>query len=117
MDAVGMTPYHEAYYINVITYLISIMYNFYSILSFFFVCVSDPDKLQIEAVTITFSFFQTHLNSGHVIDLVFSKGGGVPYGKCIIFLHRNHPFLSSIIPPYMQMSTNNPPHPPKKLKV
>lgn len=65
-----MTPYHEAYYINVITYLISIMYNFYSILSFFF-CVSDPDKLQIEAVTITFSFFQTHLNSGHVIDLVF----------------------------------------------
>lgn len=41
--------------------------------------MSDPDKLQIEAVTITFSFFQTHLNSGHVIDLVFCRfleGGG-----------------------------------------
>lgn len=47
MDAVGMTPYYEALCKR--HYLISIMYNFYSILS-----MSDPDKLQIEAVIITF---------------------------------------------------------------
>lgn len=50
--------------------------------------MSDPDKLQIEAVTITFSFFQTHLNSGHVIDLVFSKGGGTLWEMHYISLQK-----------------------------